>query len=423
MIKISLYILFALSLFSCVMFNQRTPPPLRSSEIKSIPAEKKFFPNITLFHESMDSSIIFISVKSDDLLYVRSEANAEFTAKMKVNYQIFKEGTKIPLDTGTLFLNDEGNIKNKTVVLRKKIKLETGKTYESVFKCSDLNREEKYTIELILNKENENNRQNFLLLKENQVPIFNNVTNEKSIWLAHPKLSSQSLWVRYYNRKFDVPAPPFSDNKLVKFSYQPDSLFEAKLNDSGYVKLNLKEKGFYHFQRDSSKQEGFTLFLFKGEYPRITHVDQLAEPLRYLTSTAEYTKIIESTDVKKSVDNFWLDKCGSKERAREIIKQYYGRAEKANKLYGSFVEGWKTDRGMISIIFGEPYSITKTIDTEIWYYNNERAYSYITFTFIKVKNPFSDNDYILTREPGFKTQWYRAVESWRQGRSFNANNF
>ena len=420
--KLIFYILLFVPMISCVMVTRKSPPP-RPIETKSIPAEKKFFPNITLFHESTDSSIIFISIKSEDLLYVRSQAGADFSANMKVNYQIFKEGTKIPLDTGTLFLNDIGNTKNKTLVIRKKIKLESGKTYESSFKCYDLNREEKYTTEVIINKENENNRQNFLLLKENQVPIFNNVTNEKNIWLAHPQFSSQSLWVRYYDRKFDVPAPPFSDNKLVKFSYQPDSLFEAKLNDSGYVQLNLKEKGFYHFQKDTSKQEGFTLYIYKGDYPNITHVDQLAEPLRYLSSTIEFTNIIESTDVKKAVDNFWLDKCGSKERARETIKQYYGRVEKANKLYGSFVEGWKTDRGMISIIFGEPHSVTKTADSETWYYNNDRAYSYITFSFIKVKNPFSDNDYILTRDPGFKTQWYRAVESWRQGRSYNANNF
>jgi GWxTD domain-containing protein len=261
------------------------------------------------------------------------------------------------------------------------------------------------------------------LLNEKYLPIFNNVTHEKNIWLAHPKLSSNKLWVRYYNRRFDVPAPPFSDNKLVKFSYKPDSLYSVQINDSGYVNLSLKDKGFYHFQKDTAKQDGFTLFIYKGNYPEVTVVDQLTEPLRYLTSTIEFSNIVESDDIKKAVDYFWLDKCGSKERARETIKQYYGRVEKANKLYTSFVEGWKTDRGMIAIIFGEPHSISKSLDSETWFYNNERAYSYITFNFIKVKNPFSDNDYILTRDPGFKPQWYRAVESWRQGRAYNANNF
>lgn len=422
MIRISIYLFFLLSLVSCIMITRNTSVPVRPAN-NPLPEEKKFFPNITLFHESIDSSLIFVSIKSDDLLYVRSQAGTEFSAKMRVSYQIFREGTKIPVDSGSIHVTDFGNTKNKIIVARKKIRLESGKTYGSSFKCIDVNREEKYTTELIINKENENNRQNFLLLKENNEPIFNNVTNEKKIILAHPKLSSSNLWVRFYNRKFDVPAPPFSDNKLVKFSYKPDSLYSVQLDDSGYVSLELKEKGFYHFQKDTSKQEGFTLYIYKGNYPEITVVDQLTEPLRYLTSTVEFTNIVESDDIKEAVDNFWLDKCGSKERARETIKQYYGRVEKANKLYTSFVEGWKTDRGMIAIIFGEPHSVSRSTDSETWFYNNERAYSYITFNFIKVKNPFTDNDYILTRDPGFKPQWYRAVESWRQGRSYNANNF
>lgn len=404
------------------MMSRNSPPP-RVIENKPLPEEKKFFPHITVFHESQDSSVIYVSVNSNDLLYIRTQAGAEFSAGMKINYQIYKEGTKIPVDTGSIQVTDIGNTEDKTIVARKKIKLEYGKNYESVFKCTDLNREEKIQLELFINKANENNRQNFLLLKDNNIPIFSNVTNEKRIWLAHPKLASQTLWVRYYDRKFDVPTPPFSDNKLLKFSYKPDSLYSTTLNDSGFVNLELKEKGFYHFQQDTSKQEGFTLYIFKGDYPEITHVDQLTEPLRYLTSSAEYTRILQSENVKQAVDEFWIEKCGSKERARETIKQYYGRVEKANKLYSSFVEGWKTDRGMVAIIFGEPHSISKTADSETWYYNNERAYSYITFSFVKVKNPFTDNDYLLSRDPGFKPQWYRAVESWRQGRSYNANNF
>lgn len=417
-----LYIILILPLLSFIMIT-RTSSTRQQVEPKALPNEKKFFPNITIFHESKDSSVIYISVKSDDLLYTRSQASVEFSARMNVKYQIFKEGTKIPLDTGSIKLIDFGNSKNKTLVARKKIKLASGKIYESEFKCLDLNREEKFTAEIIINKQNENNRQNFLLLKENDEPIFNNVTNEKNIWLAHPKLSSQTLWVRYYNRKFDVPTPPFSDNKLVKFSYKADSMYSVQLNDTGFVKLNLNDKGFYHFQQDTSKQEGLTLFIYKGNYPEITHVDQLTGPLRYLTSTLEFSNIVNSENLKSAVDYFWLDKCGSKERARETIKQYYSRAEKANKQFSSFVEGWKTDRGMIAIIFGEPHSISKSVDSETWFYNNERSYSYITFSFIKVKNPFTDNDYILSRDPGFKPQWYRAVESWRQGRAYNANNF
>ncbi len=401
-----------------------TPPQKTNTNPEpGLPDEKKFFPSISVFHESTDSSVIFVTVHSKDLLYVRTHAGADFSATMKVQYKIFQPGTKIPQDTGTILVSDADHNGNQIIVARKKIKLVSGSDHGSEFVCTDLNREEKYKIEFFINKSNELNRQNFLLQKENGEPIFGNVTHEKNLWLAYPYLKSGKLWVRYYNRDFKIPSPPFSSNQLEKFSYRPDSIFTINLNDSGFVLMNLKERGFYHFQKDSSKQEGFTLYIFEGGYPEITVIGQMTEPLRYLTSNAEYEKIIGEEDIKKAVDDFWLDKCGSKERARETIKQYYGRVQKANKLYTSYVEGWKTDRGMISVIFGEPYSVSYATDSETWYYNNERAYSYITFSFIKVKNPFSDNDFMLTRDPQFKPQWYRAVENWRQGRAYNANNF
>lgn len=386
-------------------------------------ATSRLNPKLTVFHESRDTSIIFISIQSDELLYTRQNAGSEFTSFVKIKYKIYNPGTRIPADTGSLIIRDTGNTSNKNLIITKKIKLQSGLSYESEFLCRDMNRDEENEIKIIINKQNPNHYQYFLVMDENNQPLFSNTTSSKFIWLAYPRYKDEILWIRYYDRKFNTPSPPFAENKIEKFSYRPDSVNKVNLNDSGYVKLALRDHGFYHFQHDTSTQEGFTLFIYSGEFPEITLKNQLGEPLRYLTSSSEYEKINKSNDPKKEIDEFWLDKCGSKERARETIKQYYSRVEFANKNYTSFTEGWKTDRGMISIIYGEPHNKTIGEDSEVWYYNNERAYSYISFTFIKVQNPFSENDYILTRDPGFKPQWYKAIESWRQGRAYNANNF
>ena len=37
-------------------------------------------------------------------------------------------------------------------------------------------------------------------------------------------------------------------------------------------------------------------------------------------------------------------------RELNLIKTYYSKVEKANEMFTSHLEGWKTDRGMISII-------------------------------------------------------------------------
>lgn len=380
-------------------------------------------PKLTVFHESPDTSVVYISIQSGELLYTRQNAGSEFTSCVKIKYTIYNPGTRIPADTGSMVIRDTGNKNNKNLIITKKIKLKSGVTYESEFLCKDMNRDEENKLKITINKQNPNHYQYFLLMNEKNQPIFSNTTSEKIIWLAYPRYKDETLFIRYYNRKFSTPSPPFAENKIEKFSYRSDSVSKVNLNDSGYVKLVLQDHGFYHFQHDTTTQEGFSLFIYSGEFPEITLKSQLAEPLRYLTSSTEFEKINNSPDPKKEVDAFWLDKCGSKERAKETIKQYYGRVEFANKNYTSFTEGWKTDRGMISVIFGEPHSKTIGEDSEIWYYNNDRAYSYISFTFLKIQNPFSDNDYILTRDPGFKPQWYKAIESWRQGRAYNANNF
>ena len=118
------------------------------------------------------------------------------------------------------------------------------------------------------------------------------------------------------------------------------------------------------------------------------------------------------------VDQFWLNKAHSNERARTLIRNYYSRVQLANELFTSHKEGWKTDRGLISIIFGSPSFIRYNKNNEIWIYGNDHNSNTIKFTFEKIKNIFSNNDYILKRNYAYKTPWYIAVETWRNGKVY-----
>ena len=40
------------------------------------------------------------------------------------------------------------------------------------------------------------------------------------------------------------------------------------------------------------------------------------------------------------------------------------------------------------------------------------------FTFAKIDNPFSDNDYKLERNQNHRSIWYRAVDAWRRVRVY-----
>ena len=142
---------------------------------------------------------------------------------------------------------------------------------------------------------------------------------------------------------------------------------------------------------------------------------------RYIMAKKEFEFCLQASDKKLAIDDFWLDIGGSSERAKELIKKYYGRVMEANKLFTSFQEGWKTDRGMIYIVFGAPNKVTKRKDGEIWTYGEGTNSSSIVFSFIKIINPFSDNDYYLERNETYKDSWYQAVDMWRQGRIYLDN--
>ena len=226
------------------------------------------------------------------------------------------------------------------------------------------------------------------------------------------------FWCKYYSRDFPLAAPPFSFDIHKDFDYFPDSVLRFSRQELS--ELTFQKEGFYHFQTDTSGKNGLTLFRFDNGFPDITSPKIMIESIRYLTSKKEFEEMSNSSTPKLAVDNFWLNHGGNQEKARSLIKKYYGRTRDANKFFTSFTEGWRTDRGMIFIIFGSPGTVYKNDESETWTYGTPNSTLALNFFFVKVNNPFTENDYTLSRSPTYESDWYRAVEIWRQGRAFNS---
>ncbi len=166
---------------------------------------------------------------------------------------------------------------------------------------------------------------------------------------------------------------------------------------------------------DFSKTEGLTLFHFDDGFPQVSSPVEALLPLRYLTTEKEFNELLSYTDYKIAVDSFWIERSSRQpERAKNMIARYYSRVQKANQWFTSYQEGWKTDRGLIYIIYGPPSEVYKKQDEEEWVYGEQGNALSIEFYFYKMDNPFSDNDYQLQRSPAYKTSWYIAVENWRR---------
>jgi GWxTD domain-containing protein len=283
---------------------------------------------------------------------------------------------------------------------------------------SDLNRNVVSSNVVAFEKETDLGRNNFLVKsKKDNVPLFKNtIKPNEEVSIQYKSALSVALYVRYYKRDFPLAAPAFSTVEQKPFLYKPDSTFTIQLNKEGMVNFSTTKKGFYHFQLDTSRKEGLTLYCFSNYFPEIKTPEDMIPSLRFITSYDEYNELVNSVNKKASVEKFWLNCAGSEERAKEVIRKYYNRMQDANYFFTSFVEGWKTDRGMIFLIYGQPSTIYRKANSETWVYGDDNNINSLLFTFSKVINPFTDNDYTLERSPQFKQSWYIGVDNWRQGK-------
>jgi GWxTD domain-containing protein len=277
--------------------------------------------------------------------------------------------------------------------------------------------EEDYYIK-IDNKSSQSRQSFYVQLKNYTTPLFRNYLSDRdSVKISYRDSTVKKLSVSYYHRNFMLAPPPYGFDVHDEFDYTPDSTFDYFISGNNYIALS--REGFYHFRIDTSDKEGLTLFRFHYSFPSVTRPEQMIESMRYLTTKKEFEEMMQSPAKKAAIEKLWLDFSGDADRARLLIKKYYTRVQEANKFFSSYTEGWRTDRGMLYIIFGKPTNVYKTAASESWTYGQPSNALSLNFLFTRVNNPFSDNDMTLGRSPIYESFWYRAVDVWRQGRAYN----
>ncbi len=333
----------------------------------------------------------------------------------KITYQIFRSYSfkeTISSDTLDMIIDDpvEGGILGKLNII-------TPDTGKYVIKLKVLNKKihRNITKYLTLDKSSKFNSQNFICMDSSGYPYLKNFFNKNQYFrIQYRNKLNSDLFVYYYNRKFPIALPPFITSNHKPFNYKPDSIYKIKIREGQTDFINLPKEGFYHFVIDTSSRKGLTLFRFYENYPEVSTVHQMLFPLRYISTKHEFKEIIESADKKQAIDEFWLKQASDINRAKQILRSYYRQVERANVLFTSYTEGWKTDRGIIYIILGAPKTVYREDNDELWIYGEANQQSSLTFRFLKVKNPFTDNDYRLIRSSRYKDSWYFAVDNWRR---------
>jgi GWxTD domain-containing protein len=110
----------------------------------------------------------------------------------------------------------------------------------------------------------------------------------------------------------------------------------------------------------------------------IRDIDKAVEQLIYIARGGELDFIREAPtaeEKKKRFLEFWAKRDPDQNTERnELMEEYYRRVEYCNNAFASYIEGWRTDRGMVYIRFGAPENVERhpfeynTKPYEVWYY-------------------------------------------------------
>jgi GWxTD domain-containing protein len=218
------------------------------------------------------------------------------------------------------------------------------------------------------------------------------------------------LTVSYYNDAFPPAALIFSESQArVAKEIKTDSVFTISPSGS----FQFSKKGLYLIQQDTNSDNGIC-FRAEEDYPRYNKVQNLAGPLIYICTKQEFDRLELARGDKQAFDKVILNMTGDTDRARSLIRTYFKRVELANLYFTSYKEGWKTDRGMIYIIFGLPDEVYRINDREVWKYDNESFK--VSFDFVKSGTIFDPDNYVLIREKKYQQTWYEVVDLWRNAR-------
>jgi GWxTD domain-containing protein len=249
--------------------------------------------------------------------------------------------------------------------------------------------------------------------------------------LVYLRGGADSLYIAYYKPFLIKPDPPSMMLPEKAIDYDPDTIISIAYSDT--LPMMFPNPGIYLCGVDSNLTDGFTFFNFGPTYPEMTTPEAMIEPLAYLATENELNNMRTAQRPKVALDEFWIKCGGNVEKARELIRIYYTRVLYANYYFTSYKEGWRTERGMIYLIYGPPDKVYKNTEGENWGYRKPVIRSswgtrykvseeYLYFNFKKKNSLFSDNDYFISRNENLVTFWEQAVAAWKKGIVFRLDN-
>jgi GWxTD domain-containing protein len=383
------------------------------------PAESAIHPQCFLYHNTDINTIVFFRQQLDELHSLNNNSidnsfryGARYILRESDSFNVADSAT-------TLFKINKDSIKHDFITFFN-VKTEMDKKYVLIviLFCRDTKAHKRFLFEI--DKTNPFDTENFFVeeISITKTPKFDNfVRSDLKYSIDWNRFNKDQIAVKYYKLIKTMPEPPYSSPSASTLPLTPDSVFVYKKGDS----IVFNKKGLYYFQAESDNNSGLVMLNSGKYFPYVNTVYEMLEPLRYISGGREYSKLADSENKKKDMDDFWLSKSNNRKTATEQIRIYYNRVQLANKYFSDYRQGFRTDRGMIYIIFGAPAIVRLMPSGEEWFYGENPEVSSLNFLFEKHNNPISKTEYKLIRGPQYQNIWGQAISTWRSGRIFLTN--
>jgi GWxTD domain-containing protein len=389
------------------------------------PSKLSLHPDFSIFHESNNYSVLYIRAYPSELRFNETNEDSEYRALLLVKYELIGldenggEENAVIDSASIVYKLREREERSPAFFASLNIPIRQGNRYLVKVETTDLNRGSMGLEYLYVDKTDPNSAQNFKV-----VSTFSGYPKFMRFFLTGEKFNVQyrdrgvdSIFVDYFRLTNELPRPPITATSDYTMNYVPDTSYVFPMLDT--VNYDLRLEGMYHVKVDKEQDEGLTLFNFGGSFPEVKTPRELMEPLFYLATLAEYRDLRTKPNRKLAVDDYWLRLGNSVEKSRELIRIYYNRVIYSNLYFTSNKEGWKTDQGMVFILFGPPNRIQMTGSGESWYFYAKRKSKVVEFKFQREQDAFSDQNMMWKRTTDSQMYLNEAIRSWRNGKVYS----
>jgi GWxTD domain-containing protein len=220
---------------------------------------------------------------------------------------------------------------------------------------------------------------------------------------------NDSILVTYFPELDSLALPPMFLGSNPYVASNNFKRFKVKSN-TPWVPQQI---GLYVIS-DLYNSSKYSIVVHNSKFPTFTKVKELISALHYITTDQERENLLTAQNQKEILDEFLINLTGDKVLAKNIVKSYFKRVFEANNLFTSSKEGWKTDKGMVYIIFGKPDKVYYENGHEDWSYEKNPLYNELNFYF-QVKNTDKGYVYELERLKDYNEIWIAIIEKWRRG--------